>query len=73
MGVLNSFRHRLGADRICYTAWRQVLGLVEAGVDVLLYPGFVFLGFFLNLGIAAASFHWIEAPIMRLKGRFQYT
>ena len=34
-----SFPHRLGADRICYTAWRQVLGLVEAGVDVLLYPG----------------------------------
>ena len=33
---------------------------------------FVVFGFFLNLGIAAASFHWIEAPIMRLKGRFQY-
>ncbi len=39
MRVLYSFPHRLGADRICYTAWRQVLGLIAAGVDVLLYPG----------------------------------
>jgi glycosyltransferase involved in cell wall biosynthesis len=29
----------MGADRICYTAWQQVNGLVEAGVEVLLHPG----------------------------------
>jgi glycosyltransferase involved in cell wall biosynthesis len=34
--VLYSFPHRLGADRICYTAWQQVNGLAEAGVDVIL-------------------------------------
>lgn len=39
MRVLYSFPHRLGADRICYTAWRQVLGLAAVGVDVLLYSG----------------------------------
>lgn len=32
--VLYSFPHRLGADRICYTAWQQVNGLAAAGVDV---------------------------------------
>jgi glycosyltransferase involved in cell wall biosynthesis len=39
MRVLYSFPHKLGADRICYTAWQQVRGLATAGVDVLLYPG----------------------------------
>ena len=39
MRVLYSFPHKLGADRICYTAWQQVRGLVSAGVDVLLFPG----------------------------------
>jgi glycosyltransferase involved in cell wall biosynthesis len=37
--VLYSFPHRLGASRICYTAWQQVNGLVRAGADVLLFPG----------------------------------
>lgn len=32
--VLYSFPHRLGADRICYTAWQQVNGLSAAGVNV---------------------------------------
>ncbi len=32
--VLYSFPHRLGAGRICTTAYRQVLGLLEAGCDV---------------------------------------
>jgi glycosyltransferase involved in cell wall biosynthesis len=32
--VLYSFPHRLGADRICYTAWQQVNGLAAAGADV---------------------------------------
>jgi len=39
MRVLYSFPHKLGADRICYTAWEQVRGLVSAGADVLLFPG----------------------------------
>jgi D-inositol-3-phosphate glycosyltransferase len=37
--VLYSFPHRLGAARICYTAWQQVNGLAEAGADVLVFPG----------------------------------
>jgi glycosyltransferase involved in cell wall biosynthesis len=37
--VLYSFPHKLGADRICYTAWQQVNGLAAAGVDVLVVPG----------------------------------
>jgi glycosyltransferase involved in cell wall biosynthesis len=36
--VLYSFPHRLGADRICYTAWQQVNGLAYAGVDLLVMP-----------------------------------
>jgi glycosyltransferase involved in cell wall biosynthesis len=39
MRVLYSFPHKLGADRICYTAWQQVKGLASAGVDVVLYAG----------------------------------
>jgi glycosyltransferase involved in cell wall biosynthesis len=39
MRVLYSFPHRLGADRICYTAWQQVRGLAAAGVEVLAMPG----------------------------------
>lgn len=37
--VLYSFPHKLGADRICYTAWQQVHGLAAAGADLLLFPG----------------------------------
>ncbi len=36
--VLYSFPLRLGADRICYTAWQQVNGLAAAGVDLLVFP-----------------------------------
>jgi glycosyltransferase involved in cell wall biosynthesis len=32
--VLYSFPLRLGASRICYTAWQQVNGLASAGADV---------------------------------------
>ena len=39
--VLYSFPHRLGADRICYTAWQQVNGLASAGADLLVFPGAV--------------------------------
>lgn len=37
--VLYSFPHKLGAERICYTAWQQVNGLAAAGADLLVYSG----------------------------------
>ena len=37
--VLYSFPHKLGAERICYTAWQQVNGLARAGAEVLVFPG----------------------------------
>jgi glycosyltransferase involved in cell wall biosynthesis len=37
--VLYSFPHKLGADRICYTAWEQVKGIAAAGADVTLFTG----------------------------------
>ncbi len=37
--ALYSFPHKLGADRICYTAWQQVNGLAAAGAEVLAFPG----------------------------------
>lgn len=39
--VLYSFPHKLGAERICHTAWQQVNGLAAAGADVLVCPGVV--------------------------------
>ena len=39
--VLYTFPLRLGADRICYTAWRQVTGLAAAGADLLVFPASV--------------------------------
>jgi glycosyltransferase involved in cell wall biosynthesis len=39
MRVIYSFPHKLGAQRICYTAWQQVNGLAKAGADVLVFPG----------------------------------
>jgi D-inositol-3-phosphate glycosyltransferase len=41
MRVLYSFPHKIGADRICYTAWQQVRGLAAAGVQVSLFTGAV--------------------------------
>jgi glycosyltransferase involved in cell wall biosynthesis len=41
MRVLYSFPHRIGAGRICYTAWHQVAGLVTAGADVTVFPASV--------------------------------
>lgn len=41
MRVLYSFPHRIGAARICYTAWQQVRGLCSAGVEVVLFTGAV--------------------------------
>ncbi len=37
--ILYSFPHKLGAARICYTAWQQVSGLAAAGADVQVFPG----------------------------------
>jgi len=39
--VLYSFPNRIGADRICYTAWKQVGGLAAAGAEVLVFPASV--------------------------------
>lgn len=39
MRVLYSFPNKLGADRICYTAWQQVNGLASAGADLMVFPG----------------------------------
>ncbi len=36
--MLFSFPMRLGADRVCYTAWQQVNGLAEAGAKLLVFP-----------------------------------
>lgn len=36
--VLYSFPLRLGANRVCYTAWQQVNGLSAAGADILVFP-----------------------------------
>ena len=39
--VLQSFPHKIGAGRICTTAWHQAAGAAEAGADVLVMPGSV--------------------------------
>ena len=41
MRVLYSFPHKIGAERICETAWQQVAGVHAAGATVLVYPGAV--------------------------------
>lgn len=41
MRVLYSFPHKLGAERICTTAWYQVAGLAQAGAQVTVFPGAV--------------------------------
>lgn len=41
MRVLYSFPHKIGADRICYTAWQQVRSLAAAGAQVTVFPGVV--------------------------------
>lgn len=39
--VLYSFPHKIGAARICTTAWHQVAGVAAAGGDVTLFTGVV--------------------------------
>jgi glycosyltransferase involved in cell wall biosynthesis len=36
--VAYSFPLRLGANRVCYTAWQQVNGLAAAGADLVVFP-----------------------------------
>lgn len=37
--VLQSFPHKIGAARICTTAWYQATGVADAGADLLVMPG----------------------------------
>jgi glycosyltransferase involved in cell wall biosynthesis len=37
--VLYSFPNKIGAARICYTAWQQVNGLAAAGAEVTVFTG----------------------------------
>jgi glycosyltransferase involved in cell wall biosynthesis len=39
--VLQSFPHKIGAARICNTAWHQAAGVAAAGGDLLVMPGVV--------------------------------
>jgi D-inositol-3-phosphate glycosyltransferase len=39
--VLHSFPHKIGADRICLTAWYEVVEVASAGASVRVYPGVV--------------------------------
>jgi D-inositol-3-phosphate glycosyltransferase len=39
--VLQSFPHRIGAARICQTAWYQAAGTAAAGAELLVMPGSV--------------------------------
>ena len=41
MKILYTFPHKIGAARICYTAWEQVRGLASAGARVTVFPGAV--------------------------------
>ena len=36
--IVYSFPLRLGASRVCYTAWQQLNGLAAAGADLLVFP-----------------------------------
>jgi len=39
--VLQSFPHKIGAGRICDTAWHQAEGVAAAGADLTVFPGVV--------------------------------
>lgn len=41
MRILYSFPYRIGAGRICWTAWQQAAGLAAAGADVTVWAGSV--------------------------------
>jgi hypothetical protein len=50
--VLYSFPHKIGADRICYTAWQQVASLASAGAEVLVFPGVLHKPFAPNVTVS---------------------
>ena len=62
--VLYSFPLRLGADRICYTAWQQVNGLAAAGADVLVFPA--------SLGRAVPDGVRVQPTLARGRFRLPY-
>jgi glycosyltransferase involved in cell wall biosynthesis len=62
--VLYSFPLRLGADRICYTAWQQVNGLAAAGADLLVFPA--------SLGRALPAGVRVSPTLARGKFRLPY-
>jgi glycosyltransferase involved in cell wall biosynthesis len=62
--VLYSFPLRLGADRICYTAWQQVNGLAAAGADILVFPA--------SLGRALPAGVRVSSTLARGKFRLPY-
>ena len=39
--VLHSFPHKIGAGRICTTAWHEAAGVADAGCDLIVYAGAV--------------------------------
>ncbi len=39
--ILHSFPHKIGAARICTTAWHEAAGVAEAGGDLIVYAGAV--------------------------------
>src|SRR5690242_608636 len=43
--VLYSFPHKIGAARICTTAWHQVEGAAAAGTDITVYTGSIYRPF----------------------------
>jgi glycosyltransferase involved in cell wall biosynthesis len=62
--VLYSFPLRLGADRVCYTAWQQVNGLAAAGADLLVFPA--------SLGRPVPSSVRVSPTLARGKFRMPY-
>jgi glycosyltransferase involved in cell wall biosynthesis len=62
--VLYSFPNKLGASRICYTAWQQVNGLAVAGADLLVFPG--------SLGRPVAPGVQVSPTLARGKLRIPY-
>ena len=62
--VLYSFPLRLGADRICTTAWQQIDGLAAAGAAVLVFPA--------SLSRPVASSVKVSPTLARGKFRLPY-
>ena len=62
--VVYSFPLRLGADRICYTAWQQVNGLAAAGAHVLVFPA--------SLGRPVPRGVRVQQTLARAKFRLPY-